>query len=623
MSTYLYRLATWCYGHRRRVVAGWVIAAAVVIALAALSHGKENDNITIPGTESQQVATVLKQTLPSYSGGQTQVIFVSRGGSTVTSPAHASAIEATVRRMRRVPQVARVVDPVATKTISRDRREALATVFWKVDAGNVENSSLSALEATAAPATHAGLQTAYGGEVYPGWNPSVSETPEIVGIAIALLILLVTFGAVVAAGLPILSAMIGVAITVSGITALSALLNIATVSTTVAIMLGLSTGIDYGLFILARHRSQLLAGRPLDKSVATAVGTAGSSVVFAGVTVMVALVGLGVVGIPFLRVMGLLAAGAVGVSVLIALTLLPALLGFAGDRVARFVRDPLRPGCPERVARLAATQPDRTAGAAWARFVVRHRVAALIAGLAVVVVLALPLKSLQLGLPSGASQPPSNTARQAYDLTSEHFGPGFNGFLLAVANPVSSKREVAALAARLAKVPDVRTATPAAFGQKTAIIQLVPKTGPTDSATTTLVNRIRSDRQQLAAGTGANLLVGGPTASDIDVSKKLSGALPIFLGAVGVLAFLLLTVAFRTAFIPIKSILGFLLSVAAALGAQVALFQWGWGAGLLGVTQSSVSLSYLPTILLAIVEHRTRTRETSAADAEVLALEAA
>jgi RND superfamily putative drug exporter len=604
VSTYLYRLARWCFGHRRRVLAAWLVVAAAVVTLSVLGHGTENDNITIPGTESQHVADLLKAKIPAFSGAQTQVVLVSRGSHSVTSPANAAGIQAAIRQMDRVKQVAEVTNPIQAKAISPDGKEALVTVLWDTSAANVQNSSLSALQTAAGPARDAGLQVAYGGQVYPGWNPKLSELPEIIGILIALVILLVTFGAFAAAVLPILSAILGVLITISGITALAAVANIATVSTTVAIMLGLSTGIDYGLFILSRHRSQLLAGLPMEESVATAVGRAGSSVVFAGATVIVALAGLSVVGIPFLRTMGLVAAGAVAVSVLIALTLLPAMLGFAGQRITHFIgprRKTGRTGRAERAARRAATHPEQTAGAAWGRFVTRFRIPVLVAGIGVVAVIALPVTGMHLGLPGADSQPVSNTSRQAYDLTSEHFGPGFNGALLAVASPVTSQQQVAAITARLAKVPDVLTAKPAAFANGTAVIQVIPKTGPDDSATTALVNRIRGERGQLAGTGGTQLLVGGATASNIDVSAKLTSALPIFLIVVVGLAFILLTFAFRTILVPLKSIVGFLLSIAAALGAEVALFQWGWGASLLGVTQSPVTLSYLPTILVAII----------------------
>jgi putative drug exporter of the RND superfamily len=603
VSTYLYRLARWCYRHRRRVLALWLLAAVVAITLSAVGHGTESNDITIPGTESQNVVNLLKQKLPVYSGAQSQVVFASNDTEDVTSATYRAGIEASIKQMENVPQVAQVTDPFQAKSVSADGKAALATVLWKVTATDVKDSSLDALQSATNPAKDAGLQVAYGGAVYPGWLPKPSEAPELIGILIAFVILLITFGAFVAAGVPILTAIIGVLIVVTGITALSAVTSIASTSTTVAIMLGLSTGIDYGLFILSRHRAQLLAGREMEESVATAVGTAGSSVVFAGATVMVALAGLSAVGIPFLTTMGLIAAGAVAISVLIALTLLPALLGFAGEKVARFIASPGSDGQgrAERIARLSATEPEQTAGAAWARFVVRFRIPVLVIGVAVVAVLAIPVLSMQLGLPTAGSQPTSTTERQAYDLVSEHFGPGFNGALLAVANPVTSEQEVAAITAWLAKVPGVLVAKPASFQDGTAVIQVIPKTGPADTATTNLVNQIRDERGALVAGTGAQLLIGGTTASNIDVSSKLFSTLPIFLLVVVGLAFILLTFAFRTILVPIKSILGFLLSVAAALGATVAVFQWGWGASLFGVTQSPQTVSFLPTILIAII----------------------
>lgn len=601
MSTFLYRLARWCFEHRRRVLAVWLLLAVLMGALAIVGGGKENDNITIPGTESQQVATLLAHKVPALGGAETQVVMVSRGPAGVTSQADASAIQRAVQQMEHVPQVAAVTDPITTKSISPDGKEALATVLWKVTSANVDNSSLTALQSAAGPARAAGLEVAFGGQVYPGWNPKPSEKPEMIGIAIAFLILLVTFGALAAAGVTILNALIGVLITIASITALSAVTDIATVSTTVAIMLGMSTGIDYGLFIVSRHRHQLLSGKPIKESVGMAVGAAGSSVVFAGATVIAALVGLSVVGIPFLRTMGLLAAGAVTVSVLIAVTLLPAMLGFAGENVTRFVRFRRAPGRLELAARMGVERPTDTVGGRWGRFVVKHRRSVIVAGLLVVAVIALPVAKLNLGLPSGASQPVSNTSRKAYDLTSEHMGPGFNGALLVVADPVTSQDVALKIASRLEAVPDVLRAAPMALENGTTVIQVIPRTGPTDSATTKLVDTIRNERSALSGSTHVQLLVGGPTASNIDVSKKLSGSLPLFLLVVALLALVLLTLAFRTPVVPLKSIVGFLLSIAAALGAEVALFQWGWAASLIGVTKSPVTLSYLPTVLVAIL----------------------
>jgi putative drug exporter of the RND superfamily len=608
VSTYLYRLARWCFLHRRRVLSGWLLAVVVVVVLSVLGHGTENNNITIPGTESQQVVDLLEAKIPAFGGAQTQVVFASNGQQKVTSAAYAAGIQKAIKQMESVPQVAEVKDPILSKSISPDGKVALATVLWNTPAATLNDSSLSDLQTAAAPAQQAGLQVQYGGAVYPGWNPKVTETPEAIGIVIALIILLITFGAVTAAVLPIISALIGVAITVTGISALAAVTDIATVSTTVAIMLGLSTGIDYGVFILSRHRSQLLAGKPMEESVATAVGTAGSAVVFAGATVIVALAGLSVVGIPFLRTMGLVAAAAVAISVLIALTLLPALLGFAGEKITHFVgprrstREKTgRAGHAERIARRSATDPSTAAGATWGRFVSRFRFPVLLAGIGVTLIIAIPALSINLGLPSAVSQPTSSTARQAYDLITDHFGPGYNGPLLVVANPVPDAGDVAGITARLSKVPGVISATPAAFQNGTAVIQVIPATGPNDSATTALVNQIRGERTQLSGSSSVDLLVGGATASNIDVSNKLTGALPIFLLVVVGLAFILLTFAFRTILVPITSIIGFLLSIAAALGATVAVFQWGWGASLFGAAKSPVTLSYLPTILVAII----------------------
>ena len=309
---------------------------------------------------------------------------------------------------------------------------------------------------------------------------------------------------------------------------------------------------------------------------------------------------LTVVGIPFLTVMGLAAAASVTVALLIALTLLPALLGFAGPKVVRFARLPLLGARAERVARRSAANPDAAAGASWARFVVRHRMPVLLGGIALLGVLALPAASIHLGLPSGASQSAGNTQRQAYDLTTEGFGAGYNGALLIVAQGVRSASDTRQIAGALTQMPDVAQVTPLAAHNGVSLIRLIPKSGPSDPATTNLVHTLRDDRTTIEGRTGAHILIGGTTASNIDVSAKLSAALPIFLIVVVGLAFLLLTFAFRTILVPLTSILGFLLSMAAALGAQVAIFQWGWGQHLFGITPAQ-TISFLPIIMLAII----------------------
>jgi putative drug exporter of the RND superfamily len=601
MSSYLFRLARFAFRRRRLVLAVWLAAAIAAIALAQASGGKTNDTFTIPGTESQNAAAVLSARLPAFSGGQTTIVFATANGAAkVTDAGERAAIESAMARLGAIPQVSAVTSPFQSHLVSRSGTIALGQVQWSAQPANVKDASLNAVTDAMKPVQAAGVQVEYNGSVYPGWHTVISEVPELVGLIIAFIILMITFGAFAAAGMPILGAIIGVVTTLMGITAVASVVTIASASTTVALMLGLSCGIDYGLFILSRHRTNLLNGMTPEESVPLAMGTAGSSVVFAALTVIIALCGLTVVGIPFLTVMGLAAAASVAVALLIALTLVPALLGFAGNRVARFTRLPLLGARAERVARRSAADPETAVGARWARFVVRHRVLMLVGGIALLGVLAIPALSIQLGLPSGASQPAGNTQREAYDLTTEGFGAGFNGALLIVAQDARGPADVRQIAGALTRLPDVATVTLVTTQDGISLIRLIPESGPNDPATTALVRTIRDDRSAIEGRTGVSILVGGTTASNIDVSAKLSSALPVFLIVVVGLAFILLTFAFRTILVPLKSILGFLLSMAAALGAQVAMFQWGWGQHIFGITPAQ-TISFLPIIMLAII----------------------
>jgi RND superfamily putative drug exporter len=600
LSTYLFRLGRWAFRRRRLVLGIWLLIAVGTIVTAIASGGKTNDTFTIPGTESQQTTDLLQQKLPALAGGQTQVVFAVPEGAKVGDTAYRNGIESAVGRMKTVPQVVSVSDPFTDQGISPDQRVALAYVQYNGQPAEVKDSSLDALEDANAPAKAAGVQVEYSGSVFPGWRIVVSEVPEIIGLCVAFVILVIALGALVAAGMPILTAIIGVAIALMGVTALASVVNIASASTTVAIMLGLSCGVDYGLFILFRHRNQVLRGMDVEHSAALAAGTAGSSVVFAALTVIIALCGLSVVGIPFLTVMGLCAAGAVAIALLIALTLLPALFGFAGTKVTSFISTRLRPGHHEDVAKTSALEPARTFGARWARFVVHNRIVVTVAGVAFLLLLAVPALDMQLGLPSGASQPTSKTQRRAYDLTAEHFGPGYNGPLLVVADGAVQQASLVQLSGVLAQQPDVAVAAPLANNGQVGVVRVIPQSGPNDTATADLVHEIRDNRAAIEASVGAPILVGGTTASNIDVSQKLADALPVFLVVVVGLAFVLLTLAFRTILVPIKSILGFLLSVAAAFGAEVAMFQWGWGRHIFDITPTE-TISFLPIIMLAII----------------------
>ncbi|MCX4092402.1 MMPL family transporter [Nocardia sp. alder85J] len=603
MSRYLYALGAFSFRHRWPVSIVWLVILAAMAIAGLTAGGRPTDDFTIPGTESQRAVEHLRQTMPEYGGAQTQIVFATGAGARVFDPAVAAAIDAALAGLRAVPHVAAVATPEQTRQLSPDGRLGLATVQWSDPPGEVEESSLNALQTAMTPARSAGVQVEYSGSAYPGYQVKVPEIPEIIGILAAFVILLVTFGAVVAAGLPIITASVGVGIGALGIYAAAAVVHMPSAALSLALMLGLSCGIDYALFILNRYRTNVLRHIPLPEAAALAVGTAGGAVVFAAVTVIIALCGLSVVGIPFLTAMGLAAAGSVLVALLIAVTLLPALLGFAGDRVARFIPTPLRPGRARQVARTAAFAPHRTLGARWARFVVRFQLPLLLAGAALLIAAGLPTLGIHLGLPSGASQPESNTSRRAYDLTAAHLGPGFNGPLLVVADLPPNADPAAALpvlVSNLQHEPGVVAAGPGPSRGGTALIQVIPSTGPNEPATADLVRRIRQDRATIAGGTGATLMVGGTTSSNIDTSGKLASALPVFLVVVVGLAFVLLTIAFRAALVPLTSIAGFLLSVFAAIGIQVAVFQWGWGASLLGITPGE-TISFLPIIVLGIV----------------------
>lgn len=607
MSRYLSRLGRFSFRHRRAVLAAWLLALGLAIGLAAAGGGKTSDTFTVPGTQSQQAVGLLQQRIPALAGASTQIIVVPHDGSKVTDPPVVKGIDATLSRLNNVPQVAVVSDPFKAKTVSANDRAAIITVQYTVPVASVRTSTLNALDTAAGPARSAGAEVEFSGSVYPGSAIKSSEAPELIGIIIGFVILLITFGALLAAGLPLLTAIIGVGVGLTGITALASVVTVSSASTALAVMLGLSCGIDYALFIASRHRANLMRGMSVEDSLALAVGTSGSSVVFAALTVIVALCGLTVAGIPFLSVMGLAAAGTVTIALLIAISLLPALLGFAGQRVTRFVRLPRTrkrgaQGHAATAAQRAASDPGSTAGAAWSRFVIRHRIAVLVLGVAFLGVIALPATRLSLGLPTAHDMPASSTGYKSYALTSEMFGPGYNGPLLVVADLSRATDPQAAqqVTTILRGKPDVASAALTAKQDRTAVIKVIPSSGPSAAATASLVQHIRGDAPAIAATTGAQILVGGTTASNIDTSQKLSSALPVFLIVVAVLALALLTLAFRSIFIPLKSITGFLLSAFAAFGAEVAVFQWGWARQLFGITPSQ-TISFLPILLIAII----------------------
>ncbi|WP_199520804.1 MMPL family transporter [Jiangella anatolica] len=596
MATILARLGRFAFRRRRAVVLAWlaVLGAAIVAGLTA--PPAPPDDFSMPGTESQQTFELMRERFPGLAaeaGGATMV-FVAPDGQDVGAEPNRSAIESAVRELAGGEQVASVADPFESGAVSADGSTAYASVMYEVPASEVTADSRAGIDAAADGARAAGLTVDTRGDVLESGGPA--GVAELIAIGLAAVILLVTLGSLVAAGLPLLTALLGVAVSMLSLLAVSDAFGLSSTSTTLALMLGLAVGIDYALFVVARYREERARGRSAPEAVTTAVGTAGSAVTFAGLTVVIALAGLTVVGMPMLTKMGLAAAGAVVVAVLIALTLVPAVIGFVPDKVL------------SRSARAGRPEGDQAPNAAqrWARFVLRRPVAVLTLGVVMLGALAIPAAGLRLGMPGDEAKPASATERRAYDALAEAFGPGVNGPLMIVADArgaADPERAVAAIADGIAGTEGVVSVSPPMFNDAgdTAFFEAVPSTAPTDAATSDLVNELRDRRPELAGGAGATFTVTGTTAIDIDLSAKIQGALVPYLATVVGLAFVLLLLVFRSILVPVKAALGFLLSVLAALGAVVLVFQDGFLAGLLGVEQTGPIQSAVPIFLIGVV----------------------
>ncbi|WP_369140141.1 MMPL family transporter [Modestobacter versicolor] len=603
MSTLLHRMGRAAYRRRGLVSVAWLAVLGIVVALFLTVGGEFDDEFTIPGSESQAALDRLGEASPAAAGAGADVVFVAPEGSAVTDPQYAAAIGEVVAAAAEVDQVAAVQDPFTAQVVSPDLRAALATVQYGVPADQLDGDALEQLQAATAAATDAGLQVEVGGGAFATGAVTVGPT-ELVGVVVAVLVLVLTFGSLLAAGMNLLVALVGVAVGLVGLLALSGAITLSSTAPTLALMIGLAVGIDYTLFILSRHRSQLATGMDPEESAGRATGTAGSAVVFAGLTVVIALAGLSVVGIPFLTVMGLGAAGTVLVAMLVALTLVPALMGFAGARLA--------PAPGSRAARrehaLAehAGAPARTGGARWAALVTRRPAVTVAVTLVALLVASIPALQLRLALPDAGTAAEDSTERRAYDAVAEFFGPGVNGPLVVLVDglePATAEQAAGAVAQAIGGLDDVVYAAPQLLADGTsAIVQVVPESGPQDEATSTLVGDIRALAPDLAEQTGVGgIAVTGQTAVAIDVSDRLADALlPFALVVVG-LALVLLLLVFRSVLVPVKAALGFLLSVGASFGAVVAVFQWGWLMDVFGVPATGPVISFMPILLMAVL----------------------
>lgn len=607
MSTLLSSLGRWSFRHPWRVLVSWLLALGIAGAGAVVLGAGTDNTFSIPGTESQAGLEQLSRSFPQVSGTNAQFIVVAADGDEITDDAYREPIEDAVSELGDLDEVLAATSPydeMVNGMINDDDTAAIVRLQFDGESTDVSEETKDALRSTVdelAAELPDGAQASLGGDLFAISIPGVTLT-EAVGLLIALLVLIVTFRSFVVAGLPLLTAILGVGISMAGIFTATAFATVSSTTPLLALMLGLAVGIDYALFIVARHQDQVRDGVEPEESAARAVGTAGSAVVFAGVTVLIALIGLGFAGIPFLTTMGVAASVAVAVAVAIAVTLTPALLGFLKGRVAG---RPKRAKAPKKAAAKDAVTKPR-GSRRWVEGVTKHPVLVSLAVVLGLGIVAVPALSLDLALPNAGVLPKDSEARQNYDLVGEQFGPGFNGPLILTGtivtstDPLGLMEDLGDAVAEVPGVKEVALATPNETAD-TGIVQIIPETAPDDPATADLVRELRSHHDEWLDEFGIDLKVTGFTAVGIDISDQLGAALlPFGIFVIG-LSLILLTIVFRSLWVPITAAAGYLLSIVAAFGVVGAVFEWGWFADLLHVAKVGPIISFMPIILMGVL----------------------
>lgn len=616
MSTLLSSLGRWSFRHPWRVLVSWLLALGIAGAGALVLGAGTDNTFSIPGTESQAGLEQLSRSFPQVSGTNAQFIVVAADGDKITDDDYREHIEDAVDELGDLDGVLAATSPydeMVKGMINEDDTAAIVRVQFDGEATDVSDTTKDALRSTVSDldgVLPSGSQTSLGGDLFAISIPGVTLT-EAVGLLIALLVLIVTFRSFVVAGLPLLTAILGVGISMAGIFTATAFATVSSTTPLLALMLGLAVGIDYALFIMARHQDQVREGVDPEESASRAVGTAGSAVVFAGVTVLIALIGLGFAGIPFLTTMGIAASAAVAVAVAIAVTLTPALLGFMKGKVVGRPKKVKAPKTKKSAASDASEEPKPVTAPAkgsarWVGGVMKHPVLVSLAVVLGLGIVAVPALSLDLALPNAGVLPKDSEARQNYDLVGEQFGPGFNGPLILTGtivtstDPLTLMEDLGDAVAKVPGVKEVALATPNETAD-TGIVQIIPETAPDDPATADLVRELRSHHDEWLDQFGIDLKVTGFTAVGIDISDQLGNALlPFGIFVIG-LSLILLTIVFRSLWVPITAAAGYLLSIVAAFGVVGAVFEWGWFADLLHVAKVGPIISFMPIILMGVL----------------------
>ena len=597
-------LARWCFEHRWRVLALWLLALVAVTAIGVVAGTRFDTDLSLPGTDSQAAASLLAASYPAASGESDQVVIQTAHGAAIRSAAVESAVKAALAKVAARPGIQSVASPYGpggAAQISRTGTVAFARVTWDKDSTQITKADAAALISAAETADGPDVTVSLDGPAITNSERAGLGRSVGVGIIAALIVLLIVFGgALLASLLPLVTALIALGIGASLVGLLSHAFTISSVSTQLAILIGLGVGVDYGLFIIGRYRSELKTGSSQSDAIAVAVRTSGRTVLLAGSTVCVALLGQFALGVSFLYGVSAAAAISVALTMATSLTLLPAMLGFLGPKVL---------GRRERRA-LAADRQSSVAPAGfwlrWARFVEARRAIVALASLAVIIVLALPLFRLSLGTSDSGTDPAGWTTHRAYAALADGFGPGFNG-PLELAASTGSPAQAAAFRQFLVTVQHtsgVASVTPAATSPngKAELATVYPATGPQAARTIDLVNELR-DRliPRAADGTGLVVHVGGVTASNIDFARVLTSKLPLFIAVVVILAFMLLLVVFRSLLIPLVASAMNLLSVGAGLGALNAVFHWGWGSSILGLSGTGPIDTFVPVVMFSVL----------------------
>ncbi|MDN4603055.1 MMPL family transporter [Paenibacillus sp. F6_3S_P_1C] len=638
MSTLLYRLGKTAFRKPGYFIIGWVLILGIVISMISINGIHISSEMKIEGTESQKVLDQLAKELPAASGGQGSVVFKAPDNERLDTPERLAAITKAVSEVYALKDVINPADyaaeasssgatadmaqasnmqqqsaaaspppygplmvdgvPVPGVLLSSDGKVALFQFQFTIEQSAITQDGFDSVIDSVMTAQQGTNITVLPGETLKTVAIGVGSA-EIIGLIIAIIVLLITLGSVVAAGLPLVTALLGVAIGVGGAFSISKFIEMPSVTSVLALMVGLAVGIDYALFIVNRQRRMIIDQRlSAQEATARAIGTSGSAVFFAGLTVIIALCGMLVIGLTFLSTMALVAAATVLINVFVALTLLPALLGLVGERI-----------CSPK-AREKSTKHPKTAGRGiahrWVNFVIKYRWITIIAIVVLLGAAATPITKMEMGIPGASSANLDTTARQGYDAISEGFGEGFNGPLILVAEPNNSSAQVTpellgSLMQELQSQNNVAQVTPLGMTEDLAIFSLIPETGPNDKITKDLVNELRSTESSVAQTNDVKIGVTGFTAVNIDMSAKLAQVFPIYVGIIILLSLIILLLVFRSIIVPIKATIGFLLSILATFGITTAVFQWGWLHSLFGFDTGGPLLSFMPIIVTGIL----------------------